>query len=151
MSFPLRVLRQTRRNMLAQCEPLDLERLNAIPAGFNNNLIWNVGHCLATHQLLCYGLGGQSPKLPADFIARYRRGTFPDGQANGAEWSFIRERLLSSVDTFEEDLRRLDFSNFKKYETSYGTTLTNVGQALSFNNVHEGMHFGTVLALRKLV
>lgn len=151
MSFPLQVLRQTRQNMLAVCAPLSLEQLNYIPTGFNNNILWNVGHCLATQQLLCYGLSGQPLSLPADFIARYRKGSKPENPATGAEWTFIKDRLFSSIAEFESDLRRLDFSNFKEYTTSYGTTMRNVGQALSFNNTHEGMHYGVILAMRKMV
>jgi len=34
--------------------PFSLEQLNKIPEGFNNNLIWNIAHCVVTQQLLCY-------------------------------------------------------------------------------------------------
>ncbi|PHI19518.1 hypothetical protein CEQ90_12530 [Lewinellaceae bacterium SD302] len=151
MSFPLQVLRQTRRNMLRLCDSLTLEQLNLIPAEMNNNLLWNVGHVIATQQLLCYGLGNQPIPLPADFIERYRKGSRPTAAASGAEWTYIKSRLESTVDEFENDLRSLDFSNFREYETSYGTKLLNIGQALSFNNVHEGMHLGNMIVMRKMV
>jgi len=151
MSFPLSILRTSRQNMLNLCGDLSLAQLNHIPTGFNNNLIWNLGHVIATQQLLCYGLAKQPTTISKDFIDRYRKGTKPNGPVDGAEGSFIKDRLFATVDQFEADLIRLDFSSFKSYATSYGVELNNVGQGLSFNNTHEGMHLGVMLALRKLV
>ncbi|MEL6275207.1 MAG: DinB family protein, partial [Bacteroidota bacterium] len=129
MSFPISILRTSRQNMLNLCGDLALEQLNHIPRGFNNNLIWNLGHVIATQQLLCYGLAQLPTPIERSFIDRYRKGTSPNGQVDGAEWTFIKDRLLSTVDTFEADLSRLDFSSFKTYPTSYGVELSNVGQA----------------------
>lgn len=151
MSFPLQVLRRSRQNILELCSPLSLDQLNHIPTGLGNNLLWNAGHVIATQQLLCYGLGGQPIPLSSDFIDRYRKGSRPDGQATQAEWTFIKDRLLKTVDDFSYDIKQLDFSNFREYETSYGITLRNIGQALSFNNTHEGMHLGNMIVMRKLV
>ena len=39
------------------------------------------------------------------------------------------------------------FSNFTPYTTSYGYTLTCIEDAIHFNNTHEGMHLGVVIAL----
>lgn len=151
MSFPLQVLRQTRQNILELCDSLTLAQLNHIPKGMNNNILWNVGHVIATQQLLCYGLGNQKIRLTPDFIDRYRKGSFPDGKASKAEWSFIKSRMFSTIDEFEYDLKTADFSNFRAYTTSYGIELKNIGQALSFNNVHESMHLGNIIVLKKLV
>lgn len=151
MSFPLTVLRASRTNVLHLCEGLTLDQLNLIPQGFGNNLIWNAGHLIATQQLLCYAIGGLPTPIEMEFINRYRKGSRPDGNASAAEWTFIKDRLLSTVDQFETDLVTLDFSGYKPYTTSYGVELQNIGQALSFNNTHEGLHLGTMMALKKLV
>jgi hypothetical protein len=34
----------------------NLDQLNTIPEGFNNNLIWNIGHIIVSQQLLVYKL-----------------------------------------------------------------------------------------------
>ena len=151
MSFPIQVLRTTREKVLHNCATLSLEQLNQIPSGFNNNILWNVGHLIATQQLLCYGLGNQPTPISSDFIDRYRKGTRPEGDASGAEWSFIKDRLFTTINQFEIDLVEMDFSNFKTYRSSYGVQLNNIGQALSFNNVHEAMHLGVILSLQKLL
>lgn len=151
MAFPFTVLRASRANILKQCDGLSLEQLNKIPDGFGNNLIWNAGHVIATQQLLCYALAGVKTPVDMDFINRYRKGSRPDGNASATEWTFIKDRLFSTVDQFEKDLVSMDFSGYKPYTTSYNVELKNIGQALSFNNTHEGLHLGTMMALRKLV
>ena len=35
-----------------------LEQLNAVPEGFNNNILWNIAHTMVTHQLLMYKRSG---------------------------------------------------------------------------------------------
>ncbi len=151
MSFPFIVLRATRQKVLQLTESLSLAQMNQIPAGFGNNLIWNAGHLIATQQVLCYALASLPTPIEADFIARYRKGSRPDGTVSMAEWTFIKDRLVTSVDQFEDDLRQLDFSNFSEYSTSYGVSLSNIGQALSFNNSHEALHLGTMMAMKKLI
>jgi hypothetical protein len=58
---------------------------------------------------------------------------------------------LSTVDLLEEDYKNGIFKQFKTYTTGYNATLSNVEEAIMFNNIHEGLHFGYAMALRKLV
>ena len=51
----------------------------------------------------------------------------------------------------EEDYKNNYFGNYDRYETSYGVVLGNVEQAMEFNNVHEGMHLGYMIALNKVI
>ncbi|MBC6992632.1 DinB family protein [Neolewinella lacunae] len=147
----LAMLRATRNNILGIYNSYDYDHLNSIPAGLSNNLLWNAGHVMVTLDLLTYGLAGLP--LPSDpgLVARYRKGSRPDGQEPESDYGLIGESLLHRVDRLEEDLQSLDFSNFKVYTTSFGVTLHNIDEALTFNNMHEAMHLGTMLALRKLL
>lgn len=43
-------LRHIRTSVLNLIESLTLKQINEIPAGFNNNIIWNLGHLVATDQ-----------------------------------------------------------------------------------------------------
>ena len=43
------------------------------------------------------------------------------------------------------------FVRFRRYMTSAGIALAEIEDAISFNNIHEGIHLGYILAQRKLV
>jgi len=147
----LDLTRATRKNIIGLCEGLTNQQLNRIPEGFNNNLIWNAGHVVATMELLAYALSGQRTPSDKEFINLYRKGTRPERDATAGEIEEIMQKLLSSLTQLEKDLETLDFSDYKTYETSYGVTLASITDALVFNNMHEAMHIGSMLALKKFV
>lgn len=143
------LLQATRNNVLRLVENLPLETLNKIPEGFNNNIAWNLGHLVATQQLLCYGLSGAQILVENDFVSKYRKGSKPEGDIDQAELDFIKNQLIILVEKTEEDLANGLFQNFKEYPTSYGVVLNSVEEAITFNNLHEAMHLGYIIALKK--
>jgi len=147
----LALLRATRQNTFDIFTQHGPELQNAIPAGLNNNMVWNAGHVVATMELLTYGLAGLTTPSGREFIDRYRKGTRPESPVTREACELIAEKLRAGVDQLERDLETLDFSNYKEYTTSYGVTLRSIEEALVFNNLHEAMHLGTMLSLRNLV
>jgi len=151
MTNPFEFIRATRKNVLKIIQQHDLEALNLIPPGFNNNLIWNAGHIIATQQLLTYGLSGLPTVIHKDYIEKYRKGTKPTDSVNNTEYESLKELLFTAIDKTEEDYKAGKFENFKTYETSFGVTLNNIEEAIVFNNIHEGMHLGNIISMKKLV
>ncbi len=149
MQQDIAILKATRANILKQMEGVSLEQLNEIPDGFNNNLIWNAGHVAVTQQLLCYAMSGVEVKLPKEIIAAYRKGAKPESTVTQTEVDQIKAWLTTSIDWLAADLGAGVFKTYKEYATSYGFTLTSIADAVSFNNVHEGMHLGYMIALKK--
>ena len=149
--FAFKVLTISRKNFLGLLAPFSTEQLNKIPQGFNNNLVWNFGHIIVTHQLLCYKLSGLEMYVNDQLVNKYRKGTKPEEYIGNDEIKFLKEMSTDLISKFEKDYAAGLFMNYKSYPTSYGVTLENIDDALAFNNVHEGMHLGTVFALRKLV
>ena len=41
------------------------------------------------------------------------------------------------------------FESFTRYETSAGITLNSTEEAILFNNIHEGIHLGYMMGIRK--
>ncbi|WP_339916092.1 DinB family protein [Yeosuana marina] len=148
MHFTLEVLSNTRRFFKKYLENLSLEDLNKIPEGFNNNIIWNVGHILVTQQLLVYKLSGLPMMVSDTLIAKYMKDTKPEGFINQQEVDEIKELLFSTIEKTKEDFNNGLFKNFKEYTVSTtGNTLTTIDEAFQFILFHEGMHLGYVMAL----
>ncbi len=144
-------LRVTRNNVLKLIENLDLAQLNKIPEGFNNNLAWNLGHIVATQQLLCYGLSSLSMELENDFISSYRKGSKPEGDISQADLDFMKNQMIVLADKVEDDYANGIFKDYKEYATSFNATLSSIEDAILFNNMHETMHLGFMIALKKMV
>jgi len=151
MNSVFEVQKTIREVLLKILDGHSLEQLNKIPDGFNNNLIWNVAHCVASQQVLVYKLSGLPTMVSEEFIAKYRKGTKPEGDVSQAEVDEIRALLSSTFLQTINDFENKIFVNYTEYATSLGYTLKNIQGALDFNNYHEGLHTGVAMALRKLV
>lgn len=149
MLSPLTVLETTRKNILSLADAYTEKQLNTIPEGFNNNLIWNMGHILVTQQLLCYRLSGVDCYTSNEVIDAFRKGSKPTKEVDSRLINEIKTSLQEMVSKTKKDVDAGVFKEFKTYKTSYGVTLASFEDALYFNNVHEGMHLGFMLALKK--
>lgn len=143
--------RQTRRALAALVDDLAPEARTAIPDGFNNHVLWNVGHVVATEQALTYGLSGLPIDLPDGFVADFRKGSSPRDWTRDWDYAEVRDLLLATVDRTEADYRAGRFETYREYRTTPGVVLSSVDDAVRFNLYHEGLHLGAILALRKLV
>ncbi len=145
----LNLLRQTRIRLLSLAESLNEEQLTTIPAGFKNNLLWNIGHVVVTQQMLCYGLAGRPMKVNDESVSMLRKGSSPAQWQQPPDFSKIKQLILPAVDDLAADYKAERFNDFERYETSYGVTLSCIEDAIQFNNLHEGVHIGYALALRR--
>lgn len=151
MKEAFEILKITRRNQLAAIKDLTLEQLNIIPQGFNNNLMWNLGHVIVTQQLLCYKLSGNALNLDEDFVQKFAKGTLPSPNFEHSDLEKIKKYAKSLPDLLESDYNAGLFKKFDNYPTSYGYELNSIEDAITFNNVHEGLHLGYLMALKRAV
>ncbi|MEO8240238.1 MAG: DinB family protein [Flavobacterium sp.] len=151
MNSVFEVQKTIREILLKILDSHSLEQLNKIPEGFSNNLIWNIGHCVSSQQVLVYKLSGLPTMASDEFIGKYRKGTKPEGDVSQAEVNEIRRLLSETVHQTEKDYSDKIFLNYNEYTTSLGFTLRNIEGALDFNNYHEGIHTGIIMSIRKFV
>ncbi|EMQ95791.1 MULTISPECIES: DinB family protein [Xanthomarina] len=130
-------------------ETFTLEELNKVPKGFNNNIIWNIAHTIVTQQLLVYNLSGLPMLLTNDMVEKYRKGTKPEQDVTWAEVDLIKGLLFSTIEKTKEDYNNNVFETYNEYTVTTKSTLTNVDEAIDFNNFHEGIHLGYILALKR--
>jgi len=151
MNTAFKVLHKSRELVLKRIEGLSLEQLHKIPDGFSNNIAWNVAHLVVTQQLLHYKLSGLDCLIAEDLIEKYRKGTVPTKEFTQEEFTEIKTLLASLPNTLEKDFNSGIFKTYQEYRTSTGFVLTDIETAIQFNNFHEGLHLGVIMALTKLV
>ncbi len=144
-------LRATRKLLKLVTENLSLEQLNKIPEGFNNNIAWNIGHIVVTQQLLVYALSGVRPNVSKELIRVFRKGSTPEKPVTEEQMENIFGKMDTAIDQTFEDYQKGIFQTYEEYPTSYGITLRSVEQAIEFNNMHEGMHLGYILAMKRML
>lgn len=151
METSFRILNNTREIFLNTIKVLSIEQLNFIPQGFNNNIIWNFGHVLVTQQILAYKLSGLGFNMPDELVNKYRNKTRPEEFITTEEYQQLNKFALSINNELEADYKKGQFSGFKPYQTSMGMNLDTIEAVISFLPVHEGMHIGYAMALKKFV
>ena len=124
------------------------EDLFRVPDGFANHVAWNAAHIVVTQQILHYRLSGLEPHLAADLIAKYQKGTGPEA-GDGDSYRQVMEFLHRGPDLLGADYENGRFETFNAYTTSAGIQLNQIEDAIVFNNFHEGIHLGYIMALRK--
>ncbi len=142
----IELTRQTRRNIFSIIESLEESKVQLIPEGFNNNVAWNVGHIIVTQQLLCYTFANLPLNVSQELVDLFRKGSKPEGVLPYKELISVSDELL---DKFLEDCKQNKFANYTPYTTSYGVVLASVEDATAFNNLHEALHLGYIMALAR--
>ncbi len=149
--FQIESLKQVRNNIQKTLADLSIDQLNKIPEGYNNNLIWHYGHVLSTQQRLCYSLAGAPMRMDEALVNLYKIGTKPERMFTMEEYQQLQELDAKLVPQFEKDFKNQIFTGFRAYTTSFGITLESLKDAISFNNVHEGIHLGNMMSMKRLV
>ena len=116
------------------------DALFVVPDGLNNHIFWNIAHCVATQQLLHYYLTGNDFRVDQKWVELYKKGTFP---------CFDEEE--EDVENLASDYDEGYFAEYKTYSTSFRLELKNIENAIIYNNIHEGIHLGHVMAQRKIL
>lgn len=145
--------RITRQRILDLIEGLTIEQLLYIAPGFNNNLMWNYGHVAVTQHLLTFKLAQVEMQIPEEVIDRYKKGS-----KGAIEHTFFEQDLhffnvnfMKLIDLTEEFYFENKLNDFHSYTTSYGATLNSIEAAVQFNNKHEALHLGYMMAQKRML
>jgi hypothetical protein len=152
MTQAIQFITEPRTKVIEILQELSLEQLNTVPTGFNNNIIWNAGHMIAAQQGICYKRAGVPAIIDEAFFETFKPGTKPERPFEAVEVENIVNLLSSTLTQLEADLQQPDkFTNYPTWTTRYGAELTSINDAVAFLPFHEGLHIGTILAMKRLV
>ena len=151
LRYELELLAQGRKNLLGLLKPFSVEQLNQVPTGFKNNLVWNLGHIIISQQILCYKNSGLSPVVPAKYIELYRRGTAPEQTVGIDHIEELKNLAIETITKFKQDYQNGMFIEYQSYQSLYGVLINSIEDAVKFNVIHEGIHMGYIMSIRKLI
>lgn len=150
MEQQIHLIRQTRNLFIKMVEGLSIEQLNEIPEGMSNNIAWNFCHIVAAQQGLCNGLSGVAMNVAPESITDFKKGTKPERYISKEEIDQFKGYMISNIDSLEADLKAGNvFTKYQPYTTSYGFPLNNIDDAVKFFTVHDALHLGYAMAIRK--
>lgn len=130
---------------------MSTEELNQVPAGFNNNLVWNLAHLVVAQENIFYAKAGLPINLEQDFFNAYLPGTKPERALSAQEIEDVKVLLFSSVDKLEKDLTDHVFTDYAGWTTRYGVEMNSVEDALTLLPFHDGLHFGYMMAQKRVL
>ena len=143
---------KTSRNLyLEYFEKFTLEQLNKIPDGFNNNLIWNIGHIIVAQQALIYKGSNLNGYVSDELFGLYKPNTKPTGLTTEIEVKDLKNLLISLLEKTETDFYNGKFITYNERMTGTGFHLNSLLDAFEFNNYHEGLHLGYIMSIRKFI
>jgi hypothetical protein len=151
MTKAIEIIAAPRTKVIEILKELSLEQLNMVPAGFNNNIIWNAGHMIAAQQGVCYKRAGLNTVIDEAFFETFKPGTKPERFFDAADVENIIGLFTTTLTQLEADLQTNKFANYPTWTTRYGAELSSINDAVAFLPFHEGLHIGTIVAMRKLV
>ncbi len=146
------LFKQSRENFIKLLNSLPEEKLFVIPKGFNNNIIWNFAHCVVAQQSLLYKISGKEVMVNDDLVNTYKKGSLAsDIFLKGLKNQMIEISNLAVNKLSKDCLTPELFDGFQVYPTSFGFEINSLDTALDFNNLHEGLHFGYAMALKRAI
>lgn len=149
MNYTFDITLKTRTIFLNFLETLTIKQLKTIPEGFNNNIFWNIKHVVITQQLLIYELSGLPILVSEVELESFRKGSKAKENLTQEDVDLLKEQLFSTLEQTKIDYNNGLFKTFTEYTVSTKSVLSNIEEALEFNNFHEGIHLGYILAMRK--
>ncbi len=145
------ITKTSRKALSHFLDTIPLDKLNKIPEGFNNNIIWNIAHIIVVQQMLTYKLSGLPMLISNEMTTKYMRGTKPSQDVMQVEIDEIQSHLFETIIKTENDYNDGIFQNFQEFTSLSGFTMRNIDDALCFNYYHEAVHTGMIMSIMKFV
>ncbi|RYE13589.1 MAG: DinB family protein [Sphingobacteriales bacterium] len=147
----IETLQKTRTALFKLTEGLSIEQLNKVPAGFNNNIVWNIAHIVAAQQGVCYLRAGLKTVVDEQFYLAYKPDTKPGEFIDAEQLEEFKQLAFSTLDQLIADFDNNLFANYVPWTTRYGVDINSIEEAINFLPFHDGLHMGYIMALKRAV
>jgi len=97
----LNKMEESRDKLLLRTEQLNDEEYNRVPDGFNNNIIWNMGHMLVVSEAILYKYAPNHRPVHGIDRSKYGKGSKPDTFISNDEILLIRKCLKQTINLYK--------------------------------------------------
>ncbi|MBS4022329.1 MAG: DinB family protein [Dethiobacter sp.] len=140
-----------RQRTITTVKDLSDKEANAIPEGFNNNILWNTGHICLIQEQLVFAFAKEPMGTPDDFPALFAMGTKP------SEWASKPPALSELIQLLQEQPVRIQERLKNRLNDTValpfvipGLKLQTFAELLTFTFYHEGTHIQAIKMLKKI-
>jgi hypothetical protein len=151
MKKQIEIITSFRNLLIKMLDESSNEQINKIPTGFNNNLVWHLGHVIVSQQSMAYKRSGNTMLIDPALLEKYKGGTKPDGVVDQAGYEELKVISAKTLDQFDKDFDAGKFGNYETFALGTGVEITSINDALGMLQLHEGMHFGYAQALKRAI
>lgn len=144
----IKQIREVSLNLYINKLPMD--SLLKIPEGYNNNIIWNVGHMISVSYSLNFSIAGLTPPCELEMIKKFKKGSFPiEYSQNDISW--IKNHLIYSIDEIDKAWEENKVQTITlPITTDLGNIVSTPSDALAMTLAHDMLHFERIRLFRKL-
>lgn len=148
--YAFQLMNRTRQGLLKHLESLPADKRGVVPAGFNNNVHWQLGHIITVTDGLIHRFSGRSITLPEQFAGFFGPGTKPaDWTEDPPAWDdliqLLKDQPARLRETFEPVLEEP-----VAQKDNFASAVT-VGDLFHLCNAHESSHTGMVNAMVRIL
>ncbi|UFJ40733.1 DinB family protein [Brevibacillus humidisoli] len=124
------------------------EMADVVPAGFSNNIRWNLGHIYLDQYLWIQHLTKEPIQLPDGYLTWFNYGTKPaDWQGSVPSLDTLRELLGGQIGWIRQQYGDRLEEEFPATESGMHT----IAQVLVRTIYHEALHAGAILSIRRML
>ncbi|SDD22023.1 DinB family protein [Niabella drilacis] len=140
--YTLKIIDSIRQKAISLIKATPLEVLNQVPAGFNNNIIWNFGHLVVSGYGLVFKVTQVDPGFVIPLLDAYKKGSRPAAPATQQEV----DELIALSGTFTLAVKEaLDANRFREISTyttdTFGVPVTTIEEMLITVAAHDTLHW----------
>ncbi|WP_409252356.1 DinB family protein [Bacillus sp. SCS-153A] len=141
-----------RMRTIAALDNTTEEMADLVPPGFKNSIRWNLGHIYLSHENIIHSFVGEKGYVPESFKELFGFNTSPDQwDTDVPSLSQLRELLSGQPDRLKKTfMGRLSERGGKPFQMTKNIAFETVAEVISFANWHEGLHQGTITALKRV-
>lgn len=145
-------------NFRATCTWLNLSvtglsepQLLQVPLNFRNNILWNIGHLIVDNCDMLYAPCGLESPHPEAWTGLFRAGSSPSDWPRAPDVQAVLEGSKSLTERIIGDYQSGRFGGFDPAKVKTGWPMKDLDQTLAYVTIHEAVHLGMILSMRKSV